>query len=102
MHGKFAAMAFATMIRSPHHGLALSKNVHWMFDEGLWSADDDLRVIVNACRFSENGPEPLRLSSFVGRHLQFDFASKLRPPGIPPESPYPSWLDQLIMASGIW
>ena len=50
-----------------------------MFDEGLWSADNDLRVIVNARRFSENGPEPLRLTSFVGRHLQFDPASKLRP-----------------------
>lgn len=61
------------------NGLALSKTAHWMFDEGLWSADNDLRVIVNARRFCENGPEPLRLSSFIGRHLQFDPASKLRP-----------------------
>ena len=60
------------------NGLALSKTAHWMF-EGLWSADNDLRVIVNASHFSENGPEPLRLSSFVGRYLQFDPASKLRP-----------------------
>lgn len=61
------------------NGLALSKSAHWMFAEGLWSADNDLRVIVNARRFSENVPEPLRLTSFVGRHLQFDPASKLRP-----------------------
>jgi putative restriction endonuclease len=61
------------------NGLALSKTAHWMFDEGLWSADNDLRVVVNARRFCENGPEPLRLSSFVGRHLQFDPVSKLRP-----------------------
>jgi putative restriction endonuclease len=61
------------------NGLALSKTSHWMFDEGLWSADNDLRVIVNARRFSENGPEQLRLTFFVGRHLQFDPAAKLRP-----------------------
>jgi putative restriction endonuclease len=61
------------------NGLALSKTAHWMFDEGVWSADNDLRVIVNARRFSENGPEPLRLLSFVGRHLQFDPSAKLRP-----------------------
>lgn len=47
-------------------GLALSTTPHWMFDEGLWSADNDLRMIVNTRRFSENGPEPLRLSSFAG------------------------------------
>ena len=61
------------------NGLALSKTAHWMFDEGLWSADTDMRVIVNARRFSENGHEPLRLSSFAGRHLQFDPSAKLRP-----------------------
>ena len=61
------------------NGLALSKTAHWMFDEGLWSADTDMRVIVNVRRFSENGPEPLRLSSFAGRHLQFDPSAKLRP-----------------------
>jgi putative restriction endonuclease len=61
------------------NGLALSKTAHWMFDEGLWSADNDLRVIVNARRFSENGPEAFRLSSVAGRHLQFDPSAKLRP-----------------------
>jgi putative restriction endonuclease len=61
------------------NGLALSKTAHWMFDEGLWSADNDLRIIVNTRRFTENGPEPLRLSSFAGRHLQFDPSAKLRP-----------------------
>ena len=61
------------------NGLALSKTAHWLFDEGLWSADNDLRVIVNTRRFSENGPEPMRLASFVGRHLQFDPNAKLRP-----------------------
>lgn len=61
------------------NGLALSKSAHWMFDEGLWSVDDNLRVVVNSRRFEEHGPEMLRLHSFAGRHLQFDPAAKLRP-----------------------
>jgi putative restriction endonuclease len=63
----------------PTNGLALSKNAHWMFDAGLWSADDNLRVIVNARAFSEHGPEAFRLGGCAGRHLQFDPAAKLRP-----------------------
>ncbi len=62
------------------NGLALSKNAHWMFDRGLWSADDNLRVIVAPNRkFSEAGPDGARLAAFSGRHLQFDPAAKLRP-----------------------
>jgi putative restriction endonuclease len=61
------------------NGLALSKSAHWMFDEGLWSADDDLRVIINGRWFEERGPEAIKLTTFAGRHLQFDPAAKLRP-----------------------
>jgi len=50
-----------------------------MFDEGLWSVDGDLRVVVAANRFTESGPESLKLASFAGRHLQFDPSAKLRP-----------------------
>ena len=63
----------------PSNGLALSKNAHWMFDEGLWTAGDDLRVVVAGGRFTDSGPEAFKLGSFVGRHLQFDPAAKLRP-----------------------
>ena len=63
----------------PENGLALSKNAHWMFDEGLWSVDEDFRIVVAADRFTENGPEALKLASFAGRHLQFDPSAKLRP-----------------------
>lgn len=63
----------------PQNGLALSKSAHWMFDEGLWTVDDDYRVLVNPRRFTEQGPDFLRLTSYAGRHLQFDPASKLRP-----------------------
>lgn len=61
------------------NGLALSKNAHWMFDAGLWTVDDDLRVIVRAHRFSEAGPDAQQLRSYAGRHLQFDPKAKLRP-----------------------
>lgn len=61
------------------NGLALSKNAHWLFDEGLWAVDDDLRIVIQPQRFVEYGPEAMRLSSFAGCHLQFDPQSTLRP-----------------------
>ncbi len=61
------------------NGLALSKNAHWMFDAGLWTVDDDLRVVVNAARFTEAGPDAYQLRNYAGRHLQFDPKAKLRP-----------------------
>lgn len=61
------------------NGLALSKSAHWMFDQGLWSVDDDLRVVVNPKRFIEAGPEAMQLRSVAGRHLKFDPQAKLRP-----------------------
>ena len=71
----------ATQNDDPTNGLALSKNAHWMFDAGLWSADENLRIVVNTRAFTEHGPEAFRLGSFAGRHLQFDPAAKLRPSG---------------------
>lgn len=61
------------------NGLALSKNAHWMFDEGLWAVNDDLRVVVHPTRFTEAGPEAQQLRSYAGRHLQFDPSAALRP-----------------------
>ena len=69
----------ATQNDDPSNGLALSKNAHWMFDQGLWSADEDLRVIVNTRAFTEHGPDSLRLGNYAGRHLQFDPSANLRP-----------------------
>jgi putative restriction endonuclease len=61
------------------NGLALCKNAHWMFDEGLWSARDDGRVVLAPQRFTENGPAGLRLQPYAGRLLQFADAVTLRP-----------------------
>lgn len=53
------------------NGLALSKNAHWMFDEGLWSVRPDGRVVVADRRYTEQGPDQLRLAPYAGRLLQF-------------------------------
>jgi putative restriction endonuclease len=61
------------------NGLALSKSAHWMFDVGLWTVDDDLRVVVHSHLFAEAGPDAYQLHTYAGRHLQFDPKSRLRP-----------------------
>ena len=61
------------------NGLALCKNAHWMFDEGLWSVRKDSRVVLSQHRFTEQGPEGLRLGSYAGRLLQFADGVTLKP-----------------------
>lgn len=61
------------------NGLALCKNAHWMFDESLWSVRGDGRVKLSVQRFTENGPEGLRLQPFAERLLQFAPGETLRP-----------------------
>jgi len=39
----------------PTNGIALSKNAHWLFDNGLWSLRDDYTVLVADRHFSETG-----------------------------------------------
>jgi len=63
------------------NGLALCKNAHWMFDEGLWSVRGDGRVVLAPQRFTENGPEGLRLQPYAGRLLQFASGVTSRPNG---------------------
>ncbi|MBA4192158.1 MAG: hypothetical protein C0467_29635 [Planctomycetaceae bacterium] len=55
----------------PRNGLALSKNAHWMFDEGLWTLADDLTVDVADAAFAEAGPDGLRLLPYRGRRLAY-------------------------------
>ncbi len=63
----------------PRNGLALCKNAHWMFDEGLWSVGPDHRIVVATHRFTENGPEDLGLQPRAGHSLQFAPGTALRP-----------------------
>jgi len=50
---------------NPRSGIALRKNAHWTFDQGLWTISDDYRVIVAVGHFAEAGPSHLDL---LGSH----------------------------------
>jgi putative restriction endonuclease len=53
----------------PRNGIALSKNAHWQFDRGLWSLNDDYRILVNREKFIEDGAPGQRLADFEGRRV---------------------------------
>jgi putative restriction endonuclease len=53
----------------PQNGIALTKNAHWQFDRGLWSLDDNYRVIVNKEKFKEEGLPGQRLVDLEGRRF---------------------------------
>ncbi len=53
----------------PKNGIALCKNAHWLFDLGLWSIDEDFRVLVAPELFVEACPAQEPLLSMVGKEL---------------------------------
>lgn len=69
----------------PQNGIALCKNAHWLFDQGLWSLTDDYRVIVASDRFHESGDEALLLHRIAGKQIH-----------LPPDSDY--WPDKACVA----
>jgi putative restriction endonuclease len=54
----------------PNNGLALCKNAHWQFDVGLWTIDDDYRVLVATESFSECSPYQKSLAEMHGQSLR--------------------------------
>lgn len=54
----------------PRNGLALCKNAHWLFDNGLWSLDDDYRVLVASDRFDEDAPDQKSLNDYAGQRIR--------------------------------
>lgn len=63
----------------PRNGLALSKNAHWLFDNGLWTLTDDYKVIVAEGSFAEAGPIPHLLSQYSGERIQLPSDPRLWP-----------------------
>jgi putative restriction endonuclease len=61
---------------NPRNGLALSKNAHWLFDNGLWSLMDDYTVLIARDAFSEDSPDQRALRAYQGQtiHLPGDSA----------------------------
>ncbi len=53
----------------PNNGIALCKNAHWQFDVGLWTIDDQYRVVVATEAFSESSPHQRPLADMQGQRL---------------------------------
>ncbi|OHC74897.1 MAG: restriction endonuclease [Rhodospirillales bacterium RIFCSPLOWO2_02_FULL_58_16] len=60
---------------SVRNGLALSGTVHWMFDRGLISINDDYRIIVNR----DNVPDAVSRMINADGHLRLPSSPDLRP-----------------------
>ena len=69
----------ATRNNDPRNGLALTPDAHWTFDEGLWTIDEDLRVVVARDQFADWSPEGASLKARHGRPLHFSRGARLRP-----------------------
>jgi putative restriction endonuclease len=54
----------------PRNGMALCKNAHWSFDAGLWSLDDEYRVLVAKGRFDEDAPDQRPLAAYEGKTIR--------------------------------
>jgi predicted restriction endonuclease len=63
----------------PKNGIALCKNAHWMFDQGLWSLDDNYRVLVAHDAFDEDSPGQRSLRDFEGMRVSLPVNSNLWP-----------------------
>lgn len=61
------------------NGLALSKNAHWQFDQGLWTISDNFRVIIAVGHFSEDSPNAKALSEYHGCKLRLPKDRELWP-----------------------
>jgi putative restriction endonuclease len=51
------------------NGLALCRNAHWLFDNGLWSLTDDYKILVATDRFVEHSPDQKPLSAYQGQRV---------------------------------
>ena len=63
----------------PKNGIALCKNAHWMFDQGLWSLDDDYRIIVAHSAFDEDTRDQKSLRDFHGLKIALPSNTNLWP-----------------------
>jgi putative restriction endonuclease len=61
------------------NGIALCKNAHWLFDNGLWTIADDYTVKVALGSFSEDSPDQKALSSYHGHMIRLPGDATLSP-----------------------
>jgi hypothetical protein len=70
----------------PSNGLALCKNAHWLFDQGLWTISDDYRVIVAIGQFTEQSLGHTGLCNYHGQRIHLPADIRFWP-----KSVYLSW-----------
>lgn len=63
----------------PRNGIALCKNAHWLFDNGLWSIDDDYTVLIAQGRFAEDSPDQRGLAHYKGLRVRLPSDTRLWP-----------------------
>lgn len=63
----------------PRNGIALCQNAHWAFDKGLWSLDNDYRVLIADKRFEEKGNPTLLLKPLAGQQILLPINQNLWP-----------------------
>ena len=52
------------------NGIALCKNAHWLFDNGLWTIADDFTVLVAQDHFTEDSPDQKPLGDYHGQRIR--------------------------------
>lgn len=63
----------------PTNGLALSKNAHWLFDNGLWTIREDFTVQVAEDHFFESHPLGMGLLSYRNQNILLPQSKQLWP-----------------------
>ncbi len=53
------------------NGMALCRNHHWAFDQGLWTLGHDFEVIVARDAFAEEAPNQMSLGAYHSRRVDF-------------------------------
>jgi len=55
------------------NGMALCRNHHWAFDQGLWSIDTSFEIMVASDKFAEQAPNQTGLMSYQSKRLDFSW-----------------------------
>jgi putative restriction endonuclease len=63
----------------PRNGLALCRNAHWLFDNGLWSLTDDYKILVAVNQYAEHSPDQKPLHAYQGRLITLPSDPRLWP-----------------------
>ncbi len=55
------------------NGLALCRNHHWAFDQGLWSIGDNFEILVANNMFSEQSPNQVALTEYHTKQINLSW-----------------------------